>query len=151
MMAKATKEGLRLIIELDPDEAERFRDLAKTADTDYYEGIAKSLVLGMGEVVNPQVVYEAIELLVDLSEYGLRGDLRAQQEWADELLFTREQLEIASVKDVICAWARHFKADIQQLSSGRWVPYTDQLHWASSNAKVQSLLGLLRSSIKKQL
>ena len=150
-MVKATNEGLRLIIELSPEEAARFRQLAKTDDVAYYEGIAKSFVLGMGEAVEPQVVFGDIELLVQLSEYGRRGDLRAQQEWADEPLFTREQLEVQSVKDTICSWAMFFAADLRTLSEGRSAPYVDQVHWAGLSAKAQSLLKLLRDAIKKQL
>ena len=149
MMAK--KEGLRLVIELDPDEAEEFRRLAKTDDAAFYEGIAKSLVLGMGEVVSPQNVYEDIGLLVEISEYGRRGDLRALQEWADELLFTREQLEKQPVKDAICSWATYFGAEIEELSGGRWAPHTDQVHWATFSARASSLLEMLRNVIKRQL
>jgi len=150
-MAVAKKEGLRLVIELSADEAKEFRRLAKTDDLTFYEGIAKSLVLGMGEVVNPQYVYDTIELLNELSEYGHRGDLRAQQQWADELSFTREQLENQQVKDAICSWAVYFGADIEELSQGRWIPHTDQLHWSSFNARASSLLKVLKDTIKRKL
>ena len=150
-MAKSEKEGLRLVIELTPDEAEEFRRRAKTDDTAFYEGIAKSFVLGMGEVVNPDHVYDDIKLLVDMSEYGRRGDLRARQEWADELFFTREQLEKQPVKDAICSWAVYFGADIEELSKGRSVPHINQFHWSVSNARASSILGMLRSTIKTHL
>ena len=150
-MAVAKKEGLRLVIELSADEAEVFRHLAKTEDTSFYEGIVKSLVLGAGEVVNPQYVYDDIELLGKVSEYGRRGDLRAQQEWADALSFTREQLEKQPVKDAICSWAVYFGADIEELSGGRWASHTDQVHWSGFNARASTLLEILRNTIKSHL
>jgi hypothetical protein len=148
-MAVEKNIGLRLVIQLSPDEAAEFRRLAKTDDIAYYEGIAKSLVLGMGEVVVPQRVYEDIELLSEMAEYGRRGDLPAEQEWADDLSFTREQLENQIVKDAICAWAIYFGGDIQQLAEGRWTDRANQLQWSVFNARASSLLEALRNTIKR--
>jgi hypothetical protein len=150
-MTMAKSNGLRLVIELSPSEADAFRRLAKTDDITYYEGIAKSLVLGMGEVVNPQHVYDDIGLLVELSEYGFREDLGAQQKWADELSFTRQQLEDQSVKDAIRSWVVYFGGDITDLINGRRVDHTNQVHWSGLNARVSSLLKSLRDNIKRYL
>jgi len=95
--------------------------------------------------------FDDIELLSEMSEYGRRGDLRAHQEWADELSFTREQLEKQAVKDAVCSWAVYFGADIKELSDGREVPYTDQVHWSVFNARVSSLTKMLRDSIRRHL
>jgi len=107
--------------------------------------------LGGGAGVDPQSVYDDIELLGEMSEYGLRGDLRAQQGWSDELLFTREQLEKQPVKDAICSWAVYFGADIKELSEGRQVPYSDQFHWSTFNTRTSTLMSMLRDSIGRRL
>jgi hypothetical protein len=147
----AKKEGLRLVIELDPDEAQDFRKLAKTNKADHYQGIAKSLVLGATEVVSPKSVEEDIKLLDEMMDYGLNGDQRAKQEWADALSFTREQLESKKVKDAIASWAIYFGSNIEQLSEWREVPRTDQIKWLNLGLTASQLQTSLRSIIQKRL
>jgi len=142
------ENGLRLVIELSPEEAKEFRKLAKTDNPSYLDGIAKSLVLGAGNVVNPQDVFEDITLLGDISEYGLRGDLAAKQEWADALSFTREQLQLPSVMDAICAWAIFFGSDLKELTQMRRTPHIHQAWWFKTNARSSTLLEILRDTIR---
>ena len=145
------KDGLRLVIELSAQEAGEFRRLAKTDDTSYLDGIAKSLVLGAGSVVVPEDALEDIELLNNMRSYGLRGDLRVRQEWADALSFTREQLAAQPVKDAIASWAVYFGDDIKSIIENRWTPPMDQVWWFNASARTSSLLEILRDTIKKVL
>lgn len=147
----AKKEGLRLVIELDPDEAEEFRRLTKTKNASFYEGIAKSLVLGAGKVVDPQLVSEDIELLATLAEYGRHGSLPAKQEWADELSFTREQLQKQKVRDAICSWAVYFGGEIDDLFAHRFTPAKDQYRWFGYSGVASILLESLKNLIKSNL
>jgi len=145
------RDGLRLVIELNAEEATEFRRLAKTDDTSYLDGIAKSLVLGAGEVVEPKNVVEVIELLNNMRSYGLRGDLKPRQEWADEILFTINQLKDQKVKDAICSWAVYFGDDLKELVENRWTDFSNQVWWFHTNARAMSLLQVLRTSILRSL
>jgi hypothetical protein len=145
------KDGLRLVIELNEQEAADFRRLAKTKDRDYLDGIAKSLVLGAGEIVDPKSVLEDIELLNNIRSYGLRGDLAPKQEWADALSFSLERLGAQAVKDGICSWAVHFESDLKEIIEARWTSMDDQVWWFRTNARTSTLLNSLRMYILEYL
>lgn len=145
------KGGLRLIIELDEEEAKQFQKLAKTDDVDFYEGIAKSLVLSADQVVDPKQVHKDIELLAEISEYGRRGDTMPRQEWADALSFTREQLDSDPVRDAIGSFVFYFRADIEEVCRMNILPATDQVGWFGISVQVSFLLGEMSKHIKSVL
>lgn len=145
------KEGVTLVIELDAEEARVFRKIAKTGDPVLFEGIAKSLLSGATEVVSPAEVLQDIELLHELSEYALRGDLPARQDWADELSFTRAQLERQAVKDAMGSWAVYFGSNIQELYDNRHTSDLNQTSWYASHTVTVGLLQSLRNVIGQKL
>ncbi|MDB5162712.1 MAG: hypothetical protein JWO54_205 [Candidatus Saccharibacteria bacterium] len=145
------KNGRRLVVELTADEAQEFMQLARTDDPNFLDGIAKSLILGAGDVVDPQSVLEDLELMYNMRSYGLSNRLPVMQEWADALSFTREQLSLGPVKEIIESWARFFEKDIKEIADARWTVFTDQVWWYQTNARVTSLLEILRENILEKL
>jgi hypothetical protein len=141
------KSGLQFTIELDADEAQEFRRRAKTDNPMFYDGIAKALVLGVCDVVDPKSVCDDIDLLIEIAEYGRQGDLAASQDWADALSYTRRQLEHPLVRDMIASWATYYGDDISEIANARSTPHTDQLAWAKLGTNVSSLTDILRRMI----
>ena len=141
------KSGLHFTIELDADEAQEFRRRAKTDDPTFYDGIAKALVLGVRDVVDPKSVYDDIELLIEIAEYGRQDNLSASQDWADALSYTRQQLEKQPVKEAIASWAAYFGDNLGELANARCTPHTDQLAWSKLGAGASSLTDILRRTI----
>lgn len=146
-----SKEGITLVIELGAEEARVFRKIAKTDDPALFEGIAKSLLSGATEVITPEEVAQEIELLYELSEYALRGDLPAEQDWADELSYTRAQLENQAVKDAIGSWAVYFGSNIKELYDNRHTSRLNQTWWYASHTVAAGMLKSLRDTIRCKL
>lgn len=141
------KSGLQFVIELDAEEAEDFRRRAKTKDPVFYEGIAKALVLGIPEVVDPMTVHDDIELLLEAAEFGRQGNQRASQDLADALSYTRQQLEKQPVKEAIVSWAVYYGDTLSEIANARCTPHTNQHQWAKLNADASSLTATLKRMI----
>lgn len=140
---------LKLVIELEGDEVDTFYRLVGTDDVELQRSIAKSLVLGAGRVVEPEDVQSLIDTLVEFYEFGIRGDLRASQEMANAVLYTRAQLNEQAVKDTITSWATSFKGSVEELVAARATPVGEQYEWVCIADRAQFVLDTLRSGLAR--
>lgn len=148
----AAKKGLSFTIELSPEEAREFCRRAQTDDDTRYEGIAKALVLGAGKVVVPEEVASDVDLLVELVDYGACDHVPALQEWADELSYTRAQLESEPVRKAIKLWSTYWGAEIAQLADGLGdISLVDQFEWTRIGYQAEVWKDELRKLIARRL
>lgn len=136
---------LKLSITLEGDEVDQFQRLAGTDDLHYQRAIAKSLVLGAGEVVVPADVADDIRVLLKVARLEMNQDV------ADRLSYTREQLTTPEVTQVVRRWAGTYRSLLNDLEQGLETPDDQQYLWVGISVVTTDMLDLIRSLIGRAL
>lgn len=141
-------KSLTLVVELQGDEVDTFLKLSGTYDDHHQRQIAKSLVLGAGEVVNPREVKRRISVLAQIYKFGTSDGERATQDMADAMLYTRAQLNEEVFRRKISLWASHFGDDVRELVTSWSIPVDRQYEWFKLSEAARNLLDELLQQLK---